>query len=114
MKTMKGMMGDAEDWLAMFNATNNLRVLNKYHSGVLMENLEFFSNFVKSQVENLRSNLSKNSLMLCTEFFKNKESLQEEKYQSALINFLNIVLPAVFMRCVYDKVFIAKEAKNAV
>ncbi len=73
MKKMKELMGDPEDWLAMFNALNNLRVMNKYHSAVLMENLEFFSNFVKQSVENLRSNISKNALMFCTEFFNNKE-----------------------------------------
>lgn len=80
MKQMKEMMGNPEDWLAMFNALNNLRVINKYHSGVLMENLEYFTPFLKQMVDNLRSNLSKNSLMFCTEFFNNKESLQTEKY----------------------------------
>ena len=28
--------------------------------------------------------------------------------------FMNLVLPSIFLRTVYDKVFIAKEAKNAV
>ena len=44
---MKEMMGDPEDWLAMFNALNFLRVMNKYHADVLMENLEFFTPFLK-------------------------------------------------------------------
>lgn len=79
-----------------------------------MENLEYFTPFLKVSVDNLRSNISKNSLMFCTEFFNNKESLQTEKYQESLINFLDTILPSVFLRCVYDKVFIAKEAKNAV
>lgn len=80
MKQMKEMMGNPEDWLAMFNALNNLRVINKYHAGVLMENLEYFTPFLKQMVDNLRSNLSKNSLMFCTEFFNNKEPLQTEQY----------------------------------
>jgi hypothetical protein len=79
-KTMKDMMADPEDWLAQFNAINNLRVMSKYHHGsALMENLETFTPFVKASVENLRSNISKNSLMFCTEFFGNAESLQNEK-----------------------------------
>lgn len=114
MKQMREMMGDPEDWLAMFNAINYLRIINKFHVAVLMENLEFFAPFVKASVENLRSNISKNSLMLCTEFFNNTVPLQTEKYQPGLINFMNVVLPAIFLRTVYDKVFIAKEAKNAV
>ena len=113
-KTMKQMMADPEDWLAWFNAMNNLRIMSKYHSAVLMENLEYFTPFVKISVDNLRSNISKNSLMFCNEFFTNKDSLQTQKYQESLINFLNLVLPSVFLRTVYDKVFIAKEAKNAV
>ena len=38
--TMKTMIGDPEDWLAQFNALNNLRVINKYHKEVLFESLE--------------------------------------------------------------------------
>lgn len=79
-KTMKQMMADPEDWLGWFNAINNLRVMSKYKSAVLMENLEFFTSFIKTSVDNLRSNISKNSLMFCTEFFNNKDSLQTEKY----------------------------------
>ena len=63
MKQMKEMMGNPEDWLAMFNALNNLRVINKYHSGVRMENLEYFTPFLKQLFDNLRFNLSKNSLV---------------------------------------------------
>ena len=79
-KTMKQMMADSEDWFAQFNAMNNLRVMSKFKSAVLMENLEYFIPFIKGSVDNLRSNISKNSLMFCTEFFSNKESLQTEKY----------------------------------
>lgn len=112
--TMKTMMGDPEDWLALFNALNNLRVINKYHKQVLFESLESFSQFVKLSVENLRSNISKNSLMFCSEFLANKDLLSNEKYRSSIIQFLEIVLPALFLRTVYDKMFIAKEAKTAV
>ena len=108
------MTTDPEDWLAQFNAINNLRILSKFHSQTLMENLEVFTPFMKSAVDNLRSNISKNSLMFCTEFFNNAETLQTEKYQESLIKFLEVLLPSIFLRTVYDKVFIAKEAKTAV
>lgn len=73
-------MGDPEDWLGMFNALNYLRVMNKFHGPLLMEHLEYFTPFLKLSVENLRSNLSKNSLMFCNEFFANKEVILTEKY----------------------------------
>ena len=112
---MKGMMADPEDWLAQFNAINNLRIMSKYHHGTaLMANLDAFTPFLKASVDNLRSNISKNSLMFCNEFFSNTESLQNEKHQEQLIKFLKVALPSIFLRTVYDKVFIAKEAKNAV
>ena len=108
------MTADAEDWLSQFNAINNLRIMSKYHSDALMENLDSFTSFLKLSVDNLRSNISKNSLMFCTEFFTNSESLQNEKYQATMIIFLKTVLPSIFHRTVYDKVFIAREAKTAV
>lgn len=114
MKEMKELISVPEDWSNLFTAINHLRVMNKFHPAVLFENLDFFANFCKQSCENLRSNISKNGLMLSNEMFKNKETMQTEKYQESITKFLQVVLPAVFARTVYDKVFIAKEAKNAV
>jgi len=65
-----------EELSNLFNAINHLRVMNKFHSAVLFENLEFFANFCKESCQNLRSNISKNGLMLSNEMFKNKEVMQ--------------------------------------
>ena len=54
-----------EDWHQTFEALNYLRVLNKFHTADLLENLDAFATFVKKGVESLRSNVSKNSLTLC-------------------------------------------------
>lgn len=62
-------------------------------------------------MENLRSGIQKNSLMFATEFFKNIEIGQNTE---KLISFVETVLPSVLFKTVYDKVFISKEAKNAV
>ena len=65
---------------------------------------------MKESVENLRSGNQKNSLMFCSEFFKNVEEGQHAK----LIPFVETVLPSVLFKTVYDKVFISKEAKSAI
>jgi hypothetical protein len=49
--------------------------------------------------------------MFATEFFKNIEKGQN---QEKLVSFVETVLPSVLFKTVYDKVFISKEAKNAV
>jgi len=80
MKEMKLLISVPEDWSNLFTAINHLRVMNKFHPAVLFENLDFFANFCKQSCENLRSNISKNGLMLSNEMFKNKETMQTEKY----------------------------------
>ena len=72
---------DPEEWLNQFNALDCLRIINKYHSHDLIENLELFIQFAKDSVENLRSNISKNALMFCTELFNNKETISQIKYR---------------------------------
>lgn len=105
---------DPEEWLIQFNAVENLRILNKYHSHDLIENLELFITFCKDSVENLRSNISKNALMFCTELFNNKEIISEIKYCEQSTKFIKTIMPSLLFKTVYDKVFISKEAKTAV
>ena len=75
------MNGDSEDWSTQFEALDMLRVCNKHHSGLLIESLHLYQQFVKDSVDNLRSNISKNGLMFCTELLNNKEAVCEEKYR---------------------------------
>jgi hypothetical protein len=88
--------------------------MNKYHSHDLIENLELFIQFTKDSVENLRSNISKNALMFCTELFNNRETISEIKYRYQTTKFIKAIMPSLLFKTVYDKVFISKEAKSAV
>jgi hypothetical protein len=103
-------MADQKAWNEQFEAIDWLRIINKFHKPMLMESLPKFQTFLKESVENLRSGNQKNSLMFCSEFFKNVEEGQHEK----LIPFVKTVLPSVLFKTVYDKVFISKEAKSAI
>lgn len=110
---MQQMIND-DNWLGQFNAINNLRVMNKFYPAVLGENLEIFQSFIQLSIENLRSNISKNSLMFCNELFGNQFLLQTDKYLAQQVVFITTVLPSIFMRTADDKAFISKEAKQAV
>ena len=82
-----------------------IRVLNKYRQENI--DLNVISKFIKSSVENLRSGISKNALVFLTEFFgsvRKKESLAD---------FVAKILPSIMVKTGADKVFISKEAKNA-
>ena len=63
-----------------------------------------FAEFVKSQIDNLRSNLIKNSLLFVKELFT-------ERSDKELSEFVRIVLPHVLLKTVYEKNFIVVEAK---
>ena len=88
--------------------------MNKYHTEILVNNLSDFAKFIKESVENLRSGISKNALMFTTEFFTNSSTLAEEKYQATIISFISVAMPSIVFKTVYDKTFIAKEAKSSV
>ena len=58
-----------EEWRNHYDALDNLRVLNKFHYDVLDKAISKFRVFISVQVENLRSNNSRNALMLFHEIF---------------------------------------------
>ena len=57
----------SDDWKVQYDTVNLLRVLNKHHRDLFMKSLTQVTPFVRDQVDNLRSNLMKNSLMLVKE-----------------------------------------------
>ena len=75
MKDMKDKMSDSEAWGDQYIALDNLRIMMKFHSADLMEHLDFFAAFIRDSVNNLRSNISKNGIVLCAEIFKNKQTI---------------------------------------
>lgn len=111
---MKMMTEDPENWFNQFIAINNLRIINKFYPEVLCANILLFEKFMKLSVENLRSNISKNSLMFCTEYFANEKIAKAHDYKKETLQFISTIMPAILLRTVYDKVFIANEGKQAV
>ena len=80
-------------------------MFNKYHYEYLSTRLSLeLSEFLKTQVENLRSNLSKNGLLLLQELC----SLKRDREMSGIIK---VLLPGALIKTVFEKNFIVKEAK---
>ena len=52
--------------------------------------------------------------MFATELFSNKEIMQNEKYMGTIVEFVKVVMPSIVHKTVYEKAFIAKEAKTSV
>lgn len=78
-KEMVDLISNPEEWHNQFSALDNLRIINKFHVDTLMFYLSQFAPFIKSGVDNLRSGISKNALMLTTELFSNKENMKDPK-----------------------------------
>ena len=68
---MPARVAEPEEWHRQFEALDFLRMMNKYHTDVLVNNILNFAKFIKESIENLRSGISKNALMFTTEFFNN-------------------------------------------
>jgi len=51
--------------------------------------------------------------MFCSEFFENKQAINNDKYRASVINFMQVVFPSVLHKTTYDKKFISMEAKSA-
>ena len=75
-KTLE-MIKDSNDemWRMQWDAVLNLRILNKYYFEAMREKLLLFTDFIKGQIENLRSNNSRNSLQLFKELYAQKKSI---------------------------------------
>lgn len=58
----------SDDWKAQYEAVNLLRQLSKHHHSQLAFHLPHLADFVRAQVDNLRSNLMKNALLFLKEF----------------------------------------------
>lgn len=76
---------------------------------MLIAYIEHFSKFVKGQIDNLRSNLSKNSLLFLKEFSSNKRN---EGDHIKLSVFITHVYPIALVKTIYEKNFIVLEAKT--
>jgi hypothetical protein len=104
-------MKDAEKWYLQFEAIDDLRRINKFHHEQMLQITPYFSHFIFCSVDNLRSGISKNSLMMLNEFFKSAHTCDEDR-DKAMKSLIEVVMPTVLHKTIYDLVFINKEAKE--
>lgn len=87
--------------------------MNKYHQqSVFLPALAVFRTFIANQVENLRSNNSKNALTLVFEIFS--VGSEFKKVSEEYVDFAKLVIPGVLIRTLADKNFIASLAKRSI
>lgn len=123
MKTIISMI-KSDDWKQHYDALNALRVLNKFNRDTLLgersaygseesECSRIIAQFVKEGVDNLRSNLTKCALMLVKEIFGSTGADVYQEPDQRLRSLLRTSLPTVLLKTVFEKQFIAIEAKKA-
>ena len=100
---------DSELWKEQFDTIDTLRRIHKFHPQKFIDNVAIFNEFLKLSVQNLRSGIAKNSLMLSNEFLKTKVHTADSSSKDFIIN----VLPSILHRTVYDKKFISLTAVAA-
>ncbi len=96
-----------EDWTSHYNAIENLRILNKYHSESRLTIQQDFLAFICSQIENLRSNNSRNALNVVLELVQDNNSKMSD-------TFTKTCMPLVLLKTQYDKKFISDVAKDII
>lgn len=106
----------SEDWKQQYDCLNLIRALNKHHRDYLLGGAEesllslVVAKFAREQIDNLRSNLAKCALMLVKEVFADGV---KEGPDSRLRVFIRAVLPLTLLKTIFEKNFIALEAKKA-
>lgn len=102
-------MGNSNNWKAQFFALDLLRSLNKFRSEDFMTKvLPKTFDYVITLIDSIRSNLSKNALLLIKEIFQvNKLSALEPEN-------MPIILRKLFDKAISDKMFLKQEAKNSI
>ena len=96
--TIKSSINDPH-WKTHFNTINLLRSLNKHTPDIIAKELPSTTPFLIQSIQNLRSNISKNALLLVQEL------------GSQNLEVLVSLMPSLFQRTLSDMKFIADEAK---
>lgn len=85
--------------------------MNKFNFRSFVAAVPAYAVFLVDSVDNLRSGISKLSLMLLNEFFQGNLEAGPE-LDAALLCLIEKVMPSVLLKTNYEKVFIQKEAKE--
>ena len=101
------MQASDEEWRSQYDAIDNLRILNKYHTDLASTLQDEFAGFICTQIDNLRSNNSRNALNFVLELFKNNNANVSDAFAKSC-------LPLVFVKTQYDKKFISEVAKDSI
>lgn len=104
---LKSKANDKEDWKTQFDVLESLRILNKYNSSIFGKSLNDYTTFIQKSMNSIRSNLSKNGLLLVKEIFG------QFKETNPPAEFLAVIVPSVLERGISDKGFIKAEARGA-
>lgn len=104
-----------EQWRMQWDAVQNLRILNKFYYAALESIIDQFAIFLKGQIENLRSNNSRNAMCLFWEIFsQNAEKCPEgRKVNDTWAVYIEINMAAVFKNTNADKKFLSMTAQKA-
>ena len=94
----------------------NLRILNKFYYEAFEGLIDQLSAFIKGQIENLRSNNSRNALALFHEVFSQNSDKSPDglKTNDTWAVFLDINYSSVFSKVNADKKFISMVAQKGV
>lgn len=95
------------DWRVQFDVVENLRIINKYSPKLFQTYLTQFSVFLQRCIDNLRTNLSKNTLLFMKELFLHFREINPSE------EFLSVNLSKVIEKANSEKAFIKTEARSA-
>lgn len=108
---------EKDEWKENFYGFNDLRSLYKHHPEQFKAYLPKFKEHIKEGVENLRSSICRNALILCEEVFATDKDLREKGENGELTpyaSFVEELIPIVCKKLADDKVFISSRAKGAI
>ena len=97
----------SDDWKQQYDCLNMMRALNKHHRDYLLRGDEesilssIVAQFVREQVDNLRSNLAKCALMRVKEVFA--DGVCAEGPDSRLRPFVRAVLPLTLLKTIFER-----------
>lgn len=105
-------LSKSDFWRDIFNASDDLWRLNKFKTSEFQSHISLFQDFICTQVNNLRSSISKNTCVLVEEIFTAHSNFHQS-YTSEFNAFLTELIPIIIAKVGYEKKFIQAWAWNA-